>query len=95
VTSRAASESVAVAGAAITAYRDYLHHDWPQVRTAAELNRMRSTNAVWLVYTFPRYLARSAPEVMAIAKQECRDAPEFRGTLGDGDIVVCRLEPLR
>ena len=92
---RAASESVAVAGAAITAYRDYLHHDWPQVKTAAQLNGMRSNQAVWLVYTFPRYLARSAPEVMAIAKQECRDAPEFRGTLGDGDIVVCRLKPLR
>jgi 4-amino-4-deoxy-L-arabinose transferase-like glycosyltransferase len=95
VSNRAAGESVAVAGAAITAYRDYLHHDWPQVKTAAELNGMRSNHAVWLVYTFPRYLARSAPEVMAIAKQECRDAPEFRGTLGDGDIVVCRLEPLR
>ena len=92
---RTANESVAVAGAAIAAYRDYLHHDWPQVKTAAELNGMRSSHAVWLVYTFPRYLARSAPEVMAIAKQECRDAPEFRGTLGDGDIVVCRLEPLR
>ena len=95
VANRATGESVAVAGAAITAYREYLHHDWPQVKTAAELNGMRSNRAVWLVYTFPRYLARSAPEVMAIAKQECRDAPEFRGTLGDGDIVVCRLEPLR
>ena len=95
VSHRAAGESVAVAGDAVTAYRAYLHHDWPQVKTAAELNGMRSNHAVWLVYTFPRYLARSAPEVMAIAKQECRDAPEFRGTLGDGDIVVCRLEPLR
>ena len=95
VANRAAGESVAVAGAAITAYREYLRHDWPQVKTAAELNGLRSNRAVWLVYTFPRYLARSAPEVMAIAKQECRDAPEFRGTLGDGDIVVCRLEPLR
>lgn len=93
--SRTAGESVAVAGAAITPYRDYLRHDWPLVKTAAELNRMRSTHAVWLVYTFPRYLARSAPEVMAIAKQECRDAPEFRGTVGDGDVVVCRLKPLR
>ncbi len=95
VSNLAPGESVAVAGAAVTAYRDYLHHDWPQVKTAAELNGMRSSHAVWLVYTFPRYLAHSAPEVMAIAKQECRDAPEFRGTLGDGDIVVCRLEPLR
>jgi len=95
VSTRAANDAVAVAGAAITVYRDYLHHDWPQVKTAAELNRLRSRSAVWLVYTFPRYLARSAPEVMAIAKQECRDAPEFRGTVGDGDVVVCRLEPVR
>jgi uncharacterized membrane protein len=96
LSSRAPGDAVATAGAAETPYRDYLlHRDWPPVTTAAELNRLRQDRPLWLVYTFPRYLARSAPEVMAIANESCRDAREFRGTVGDGDIVVCRLEPVR
>jgi uncharacterized membrane protein len=96
LSNRAPGDAVAAAGAAITPYRDYLlHRDWPHVRTAAELNQLRRNRPLWLVYTFPRYLARSAPEVMAIANESCRDAREFRGTVGDGDIVVCRLEPVR
>ena len=50
-------------------------------------------NAVWLVYAFGRYLANSAPEIMAAIDNRCDDKERFRGTLGGGDIFVCRMRP--
>jgi len=54
---------------------------------------LRAGRRVWLVYTFPRYLVRGAPEIAAITERECRDARAFRGTVGGGDVYVCQLGP--
>ncbi len=90
---RGPGEAVAAAGAAVVPFRDYLRRDWAEVSTAADLDRLRREHSVWLVYTFPRYLEHSAPEIMAIADASCRTPQVFRGTVGGGDILVCRLEP--
>jgi mannosyltransferase len=90
---RSEGEAVATTGVAVRPFRDYLLRDWTEVVTAADLQRLRGGRPVWLVYTFPRYLAQTAPEIMAIADQSCRNAQVFQGTIGGGDIIVCKLEP--
>jgi 4-amino-4-deoxy-L-arabinose transferase-like glycosyltransferase len=90
---RRPGDAVATAGAAALPYREWLGRDWPEVRTAAELAALRRRGAVWLIWTFPRYLAGSAPEIHAVTDRECPRAARFRGTVGGGDILVCRLEP--
>jgi mannosyltransferase len=90
---RSEGEVVTTAGVAVQPFRDYLLRDWTEVVTAADLQRLRHGRSVWLVYTFPRYLARTAPEVMEIADRSCRNAQVFQGTVGGGDIIVCKLEP--
>ncbi|MES2179265.1 MAG: glycosyltransferase family 39 protein [Gemmatimonadota bacterium] len=88
---RTPGEAVITAGAAADPIQTYFVRDWPRLSTAAEVDQLRRRGPVWLVYTFPRYLSRSAPEIMTLANTYCRNAPRFLGTVGDGDIVTCRL----
>jgi hypothetical protein len=41
----------------------------------------------WLLYTFPAYLA---PDLLATIRREFAPVRVFRGTVGGGDIFVCR-----
>ena len=66
---------------------------WDSVRTAEDLARLRQAHRVWLVYTFPRYLQRGAPDISAIVEHECGTARVFPGTVGGGDVYVCELGP--
>ncbi len=90
---RAPGDAVATVDITTPTYRDYFGLSWAGVTTAAELAALRAGRRVWLVYTFPRYLQRGAPEVYAITERECRDATVFRGTVGGGDVYVCDLGP--
>lgn len=74
-------------------YRQYLSMPWDSVTTAAELDSLRRDRRVWLLYAFPRYLGLAAPDILALTERECRDAVEFPGSLGDGTVYVCELEP--
>ncbi|MEP7346901.1 MAG: hypothetical protein ABI877_16650, partial [Gemmatimonadaceae bacterium] len=76
---------------------------WASVRTVADLNAMRrvpsdrsSTTAgrVWLIYTFPRYLQKFDAPLSQYVERECTGDKVriFPGTVGGGEITVCRLE---
>jgi hypothetical protein len=91
---RGPDEAVATSGAAVIPFREYLQRNWTTVTTAQDLTHLRHDRAVWLVYTFPRYLERSAPEIMSIARSSCPAPEVFHGTVGGGDIFACRLEAL-
>jgi uncharacterized membrane protein YeaQ/YmgE (transglycosylase-associated protein family) len=86
-------DRVATTGATVLPYDEWLGRDWTAVASAADLATLRSGARVWLLYTFPRYLVRAAPEVHAVVDRECGSDVVFRGTVGGGDIHVCLLEP--
>ena len=90
---RRPGDAVATADVATAVYRDYLPTGWTPVTGAAQLDSLRAGRRVWLVYTFPRYLVRGAPEIFGVTERECRDARAFRGTVGGGDVYVCQLGP--
>lgn len=90
---RAAGDIVATTDLTIGLYRDFYRSEFTPVLSADDLSRLRAGRRVWLVYVFPRYLARGAPGIFAITERECGDPTVFRGTLGGGDVYVCELGP--
>ncbi len=87
------SDAVVSTGVPADPYTRLWKLPWPNVETVQQLNEARdSAPRTWVLYTFPRYLESSAPEIAAIIRRECRQARVFRGTVGGGDIIVCTLE---
>ncbi len=86
-------DRVVAAGVAAWAYQQYFGLDWPQIESVEDFQRLAPDDAsIWVVYTFARYLASSSPGLMAAIDQNCVDGRRFRGTLGGGDILVCRMQ---
>lgn len=85
-------DRIVTVGAAEPPYRTYYEVDWPLVNVAADLHPLLAGDgSVWVVYTFGRYLAESLPEVMAEIRKNCVEEKRFHGTLGGGDVIVCRM----
>lgn len=91
---RKPGDAVAVTGVTDFAYREYLGRDWTAVSDSSALNALRHGRVVWVAWGLPRYLARTAPDVLALLEQACPEPVVFRGTVGGGDIRVCALEPM-
>ncbi|MDZ4674396.1 MAG: glycosyltransferase family 39 protein [Gemmatimonadota bacterium] len=91
---RAPGEIIAVIGVTEFAFRKYLGQDAAVVTDDPGLAVLRQGHAVWFAWAFPRYLAGSAPDVLATLERECGEPATFRGTIGGGDVHVCRLEPI-
>lgn len=73
-------------------YRMLYGQTWPNLTTRAELDSVRRTGTrTWVVWTFPRYLERHAPEIDRVLRDECAERRTFRGTVGGGDVLVCVL----
>jgi mannosyltransferase len=90
---RAPGDAVVSTGIPNDPYRTLWGQPWPNVRTRAELDAARAGSPrTWVLYTFPRYLERGAPELAALLARDCHAARTFRGTVGGGDIFVCTLE---
>ena len=47
---------------------------------------------VWLLYMFPRYLDDYEPALMSEIRRDCPTTKVFKGTLGGGDVFVCKLQ---
>jgi hypothetical protein len=93
---RGPDDVVLTAGLAALPYGQYYRTGWPEVKDAAALREARATTgSVWLVFTFPRYLAAMNPEIDAIVQRECPAMRTFPGTVRGGDVIVCRLTPAR
>jgi hypothetical protein len=87
-------DTAAVTGVTDFAFRRYLGRDWPAVASPGDLATLRRDRAVWIAWAFPRYLAAATPGVLATLDQDCTRRTVFRGTVGGGDVHVCRLERL-
>jgi len=91
---RAANEPVVTAGSIGEVYREYYGEPWTQVQTPADLEGVRKQgHDVWLVYMFPMYLDSSAPALMSEIRRDCPTMKVFKGTLGGGDVFVCKVQP--
>jgi mannosyltransferase len=90
--SKAAGDRVVSVGVTMEPYQALFRRPWRYVSTAGDLADVRTRGRVWLVYTFPRYVARQTPEIWAVIQEQCTQRRVFRGTVGDGDLVVCTLE---
>jgi mannosyltransferase len=87
------NDSIVTAGVAAWPYQVYFGVDWPEMKLAEDIERVRKQSGrIWMVYTFGRYMKKSAPEIYTVVDQECSEKKRFRGTLGGGDMIVCRLE---
>ena len=91
---RTLGDRVATVDITTPVYHGYLATDWDSVETAADLAALRRGNRVWLVYTFPQYLVRGAPEIAEVTERECQAATAFKATVGGGDVYVCQLGPM-
>ncbi|MCL5288101.1 MAG: glycosyltransferase family 39 protein [Acidobacteria bacterium] len=87
-------DAVALVGLTVIPYRDYYRRDWPQVENVAQLAALRGPgHATWVLYTIPIYVQSRYPELWNILQSECTTVKIFRGTMGGGEVYVCRAEP--
>lgn len=87
----AADDSVIGLHMAGKVYQLYYAKEWPVVNTVEEISAYQhGQNTTWLLYTLPRYLKNSRPDINAKIKDQFEVVKVFRGTLGDGDIFVVR-----
>ena len=92
---RAANESVVTTGSTGYVYQEYYGQPWIQVQTPADLDGVRRQgHDVWLLYMFPMYLDDGAPALMSEIRRDCPTTKVFRGTLGGGDVFVCKVQPV-
>jgi mannosyltransferase len=91
---RRQGEVVATIGMATLPYRDYYPTDYVGVRSVAELAALeREATGVYVVSTIPEFLRSRRPELAAELAARGREIARFRGSVGDGDVVVLRLAP--
>lgn len=89
---RRSDDGVVSTGLPTDPYRLLYGQDWPVLSTRAELDSARRANArTWVLWTFPRYLEKYAPEIDRVLQSDCEDTRVFRGTVGGGDVLVCFL----
>ncbi len=87
---RQPGERVAGVGLAAAAY-DYYAPDWQRPKTEAEFLALRRDGPLeWVVYTLPVHLRAWQPEVWRAIQTDYNCQMTFPGTLGDGEVNVCR-----
>jgi hypothetical protein len=88
---RTADDRVAVVGLAAHAYSEYYAPQWPAAETADQLENMRQGgNRLFLVYTLPIELKAAHPDIWKTVEADFETIKVFPGTLGGGEVYVCR-----
>lgn len=90
----APGDQVAVADVTAAVYLLYYQLPWTRVKTADDLDALRSRGRVWFLYTFPRYLDLYDPGLAAHVDRDCHEEEVFPATLGGGEVIVCTMGPL-
>lgn len=91
---RAEEEPVVAVGLAGVAYSRYFAPDWRTAATAAELESLRAAGATpWLVYTLPIQLEAWHSDLWEVVQGKFEVVRVFPGTLGGGEVYVCRPRP--
>ncbi len=84
-------DAVVAVGLAGVAYGKYFAPDWSAAQTQPELDAARQGRSnVWLVYTIPIQVKSYRPDVWRVIERDFEVVKVFPGTLGGGDVFVCR-----
>lgn len=78
----------AVAPPACLPLREYYQRAWPCVEHEPDLSRLAASSDVLVLYTLPDYIGDAS--LTTRLTTACPVLATFPGTLGGGDIVVCR-----
>ena len=90
-TQRRPGDAIVAVGLAGRVYCDYFAPDWICAQENEALQQAkRSGGDVWLVYTLPAEIRAFQPEVWRTIESEFEIVKSFPGTLGGGDIFVCK-----
>src|SRR4030095_9285968 len=91
---RGPNDSVVAVGLAGGADPRYYAPGWSSAQTAEELEQVRqSTGQTWLVYTLPVEVKAYRPAVWERIQTDFEVVKVFPGTLGGGEVVVCKQRP--
>lgn len=89
---RSADDAVVTIGGTIFPYTRLYKTGWESTRSLERLNMIRSNvRRTWLLYTMPEHVNAKYPEIMNVVNREFEVVKEFRGTVGGGNIFVCRF----
>ena len=92
---RGPNDVVVAVGLAGVAYRSYFAPTWSVAQTEAELDAVRQGRKnVWLIYTLPVEVKAYRQDVWQTIQSDFAIVKVFPGTLGGGEIVVCRQLPM-
>ena len=92
---RQAGDEVVSVGLASLVYSSYYAPSWPVAKTPDELASIRASirskgTRMFLVYTLPVALKSADPDIWKIVQSDFDTVRVFPGTLGGGEVVVCR-----
>jgi hypothetical protein len=88
---RQPGDAVVAVGLAGMDYGRYFAPHWSSPETRAELEAIRQSHAtVWLVYTLPIEIKAYRPDIWGIIERDFEIVKIFPGTLGGGEVYVCR-----
>jgi 4-amino-4-deoxy-L-arabinose transferase-like glycosyltransferase len=88
---RRPDEAIVAVGLAGIAYSRYFAPGWLIAQSERELEQVqREHSHLWLVYTIPTQLRAFSMEFWKAIQREFEVVKVFPGTLGDGEIYVCR-----
>ncbi|HEX7481312.1 MAG TPA: glycosyltransferase family 39 protein [Polyangiales bacterium] len=89
---RKPGEVVLTTGLTVLPYQRYYRTDFVPVETLAELDHALSTSrGAYVLHTLPTFLEARVPELTQALAQRGREVKRFRGSVGDGDVIVLRL----
>lgn len=91
---RGPNDAVVAVGLAGVAYERYYAPRWAAAQTQTELARARKGEGqTWLVYTLPVEVKAYRKDVWEVIQSDFEIVKVFPGTLGGGEVVVCKQRP--
>ena len=88
---RQPGDAVVAVGLAGMDYGRYFAPHWSVAESQSELEAIRQGHSkVWLVYTLPIQVKAYRPDIWQVIEREFEVVKIFPGTLGGGEVYVCR-----
>lgn len=91
----APDSAVVTVGLASNVYGRYYARGWAAAESAAQIAQARTRGNIFLVYTLPIELKAFHPDVWAAVDRGYEIVKVFPGTLGGGEVYVCRPREVR
>ena len=88
------TDEIRTLGRAAAPYNKYYQLDWPAIESEEELRVLNDgATDIWLVMIFPKRTTRKYDGIMSYVNKNYSLTKSFRGTLGDGNILVFKSKP--